>query len=526
MENEKQMKKVVLYNTSIDSILKEGDKALDKIDYVFEAMKRKTNVVLWWRPHPLTSSTIEAMRPELQTRYNGLVERFCGEKMGIYDTTSDLNRAIAVSDAYYGNWSSVIYLYMAAGKPVLISQPDIFEKLAVRIEIRDFVEADHKLWFTSYNFNSLFYYDLETCKIQLVGDIPGERAFDSELFFPIAASGRYVILIPGHSKYIVRYDMDCGRFETCYLSGLGACRFIGLSGTEDELYLFPRADSHIVKYYINDNRVEPLIAVENQENGGKAGFKRRIARVGQDFYCVSGEDNIVYQFSPAKNQLLSRKTGDRGKRYDWVEAMDDILFLISSEGVSLTGKEGGNYIGTIEYPDGFTGGATPFADIVNDGQFLYLFPDTANMVIKIDMEHRSASCFLKCREGVSGQYLCARLVGDSIYAFLGDEHEFQVIDRKTVQYANIPVTLTEEQTAAIMERKMFVIKEAVTGEPSLAFKEVENGLVTIEAYADAIGSELDEAVGQQTIPNQRYFLNADGSCGKKIFEMIKHRIST
>lgn len=521
----KQMKKVVFYNTSIDSVLRDGEKALDKMEYVFKTMKEKKGVVLWWRPHPLTISTIEAMRPELQNRYKALIEWFCKEKIGIYDDTSDLNRAIAASDAYYGNWSSLIYLYMAAGKPVLISKAEKCEKTELRIEIADFVEADHKLWFTALNFNGLFYYDLEICKTRMVGEIPGERGCDSKLFYAIAASGRYIILIPSHSKFIVRYDRDSKTFERRYLSGIGACRFICCKGTGDDLYLFPNGDSHITRYQVSTQKMEPLFNVENQKNGARVKFKRRIAVAGQDFYSVSGEDNTVCQFSPADSRLRSWRIGDREISYDWVGAMGDFLFLISCNGVLITHKEGGKLAGTIDFPEGFIGGESPFADIVDDGESLYLFPDTANMAIKVNMKQRESSCFFKCREGASGQYTCARLSGDSIYGFLGGDQGFQAIDRRTGKAVKFSLNLTEAQTAEIMERKMLTIRKAADGEPSLAFLEVENELVTFRRFVDAIGDELDEAKEQGVIPNRRYFFNADGNCGKRVFEMIKHKIS-
>ena len=42
------------------------------------------------------------------------------ENFGIYDDTPDLDRAIAVSDAYYGDPSSVVQLYKETGKPIMI----------------------------------------------------------------------------------------------------------------------------------------------------------------------------------------------------------------------------------------------------------------------------------------------------------------------------------------------------------------------------------------------------------------------
>lgn len=40
------------------------------------------------------------MRPELYTKYISIKEKYIYDKIGIYDETSELNRAVAISDAF------------------------------------------------------------------------------------------------------------------------------------------------------------------------------------------------------------------------------------------------------------------------------------------------------------------------------------------------------------------------------------------------------------------------------------------
>ncbi len=60
------------------------------------------------------------MRPKLYEEYCELVDEYKMERWGIYDDTADVERATVLSDAYYGDWSSVVTLYQATGKPILI----------------------------------------------------------------------------------------------------------------------------------------------------------------------------------------------------------------------------------------------------------------------------------------------------------------------------------------------------------------------------------------------------------------------
>ena len=82
-------------------------------------------VALLWRPHPLIKATIESMRPELWKEYEKLVEEYKKEGWGIYDDTADMDRAVALCDAYYGDGSSLVQLCQEAGKPVMIQNVEI-----------------------------------------------------------------------------------------------------------------------------------------------------------------------------------------------------------------------------------------------------------------------------------------------------------------------------------------------------------------------------------------------------------------
>ena len=114
-------KKVLFYNTTIKALL-ENDKILEKIEETITKVKEDKDIVLWWRPHPLYESTIQTSRSELLEKYCEIVNRFRMEENGIFDKTTDLNRAVAEADAYYGDGSSVMYLFMKLGKPILVQK--------------------------------------------------------------------------------------------------------------------------------------------------------------------------------------------------------------------------------------------------------------------------------------------------------------------------------------------------------------------------------------------------------------------
>lgn len=119
-------KKIIFYNTGVTALLTHDEKMLVKMRDVFRIFKEnRDEVALLWRPHPLIKATIESMRPELWEEYEKLVEEYREEGWGIYDDTADMNRAIAICDAYYGDGSSIVQLCQEAGKPVMIQDVNI-----------------------------------------------------------------------------------------------------------------------------------------------------------------------------------------------------------------------------------------------------------------------------------------------------------------------------------------------------------------------------------------------------------------
>lgn len=118
-------KKIIFYNTGIAGLLAHNEKMLTKIEYVFRVFnENQDEVALLWRPHPLIKATIESMRPQLWIEYEKIVKKYIQEGWGIYDDTADMNRAIKISDAYYGDHSSIVQLYQQTGKPIMIQNVD------------------------------------------------------------------------------------------------------------------------------------------------------------------------------------------------------------------------------------------------------------------------------------------------------------------------------------------------------------------------------------------------------------------
>lgn len=119
-------KKIIFYNTGVASLLKHSEQYLQKLQDVLRIFyEKREDVTLLWRPHPLMKATMESMRPQLCDEYQKIVERYQTEGWGIYDDTADMDRALVMSDAYYGDGSSIVHLCEKKGILVIIQNMEV-----------------------------------------------------------------------------------------------------------------------------------------------------------------------------------------------------------------------------------------------------------------------------------------------------------------------------------------------------------------------------------------------------------------
>ena len=123
-------KKIIFYNTSLAAFLNAGEEMLTKIQDVLRIFQgSQEDIALLWRPHPLMEQTIAAQRPALLEQYRTIVEQYREAGWGIYDDSADMDRAVVLSDAYYGDWSSVVQVYQETGKPIMIQNVEIIDDI-------------------------------------------------------------------------------------------------------------------------------------------------------------------------------------------------------------------------------------------------------------------------------------------------------------------------------------------------------------------------------------------------------------
>lgn len=112
-------KKVILLNTGLTNLLEYGEKWVEDMQRVLDAFSKYDSCFLIWRPHPLTTRTLNTMRQDAIALFNKFLTKVENTKNIIVDLNGDVYPSISVSDALISDYSSVMFQYMATGKPVL-----------------------------------------------------------------------------------------------------------------------------------------------------------------------------------------------------------------------------------------------------------------------------------------------------------------------------------------------------------------------------------------------------------------------
>ena len=245
-------KKVILYNTSLTAMLEHTDKFNAKLRYVFDIFKQRDDVVLWWRPHPLLRATIDSMTPAIRNEYRQIEQAYINEGWGIYDDTPEMERAIVCTDAYYGDMSSLVWLYKKTGKPVMIQSMPLLSTVQ-KMLFYNIVYDGTYIYFLDSCSDTIFRLNYKTGKLQLSLQIPFTYLNKPYSYGALCKTRNKFILLPLVENKILEYDLKSGEFKEAvtlhneYIRcGMGAV--LRSVHYKNSYYFIPIRSSEIIKY--------------------------------------------------------------------------------------------------------------------------------------------------------------------------------------------------------------------------------------------------------------------------------------
>lgn len=294
-------KKVVLYNTGVVAFLQHKEEMIRKIKSVFHTFReKKDEIVLLWRPHPLLSVTIKSISAELWEQYTALEECYKSEGWGIYDDSADIERAIALSDAYYGDSSSVVQMFKKCGKPVMLQRVLIDNLVEGKSLIPTHFTIDKKTaWFTAAYVDGIFKTDLAEGKTYFEKNFPFPiKKATKDSWASIYKYGNKIVLTPYFQTNVIAiYDIEKEEFELLPIASGDVAEILGdlTVGYKNKLFVISSYSTWpmIIEVNLESNKIEKYCRINVEIPEGKEG---RIS--GGEVIFVEGKIVIPIAVAP------------------------------------------------------------------------------------------------------------------------------------------------------------------------------------------------------------------------------------
>ena len=312
-------KKIVFYNISVSTLLRYEEKALCKIESVFGIFQDNRNeVALLWRPHPLIQATIESMRPQLWEKYKRIRDRYIEEGWGIYDDSVDLDRAVVISDAYYGSQSSVVELCRKKGMPVMVQDVETLSRQDYLLPMSNGIVYEERLWFVGLNDNGIYSMNLETFEAELICRIPWEDVSHKKMQYgKIVRYENKILLVPWFATRIAVFDMQEKKLryieyavEKC---GSGNCFYDGVL-IDHKIFLVPTSSEKIVCVnmitetidYVSESLIDKLSLPEGKRAFAIGGT----SLIGKYILFTMMFNNLIVKYDTETNEITTDAMDD------------------------------------------------------------------------------------------------------------------------------------------------------------------------------------------------------------------------
>jgi len=411
-------KKIVFYNTGVSALLRHDEKMLEKMRDVFKVFyENRDEVALLWRPHPLIKATIESMRPQLWAEYEQIVRKYREDGWGIYDDTADMDRAVCLSDAYYGDGSSVVQLYEKLEKPVMYQSVKVRKFENGKIKVVPYLMEEHEddIYMIDGIHDALYKLNDEMDKCEFVSYLEGYGK--SYPYLAMTCMDDKFFFTPNYGLYCAIYDIEKKRTVYLSLEELGVDRnnikmasFYQTVKYGDGLYLFGLSNSSVLYIDYLKGKIKKIYEGKHDEDWGTAKpfLIGDYGRYGQNIYIpVFNSDSIlVLNMEQQTCNMLELKMG---LNMSTACVYNENLYAFGTNGrdmCEISLKDSKKTIYNLKLPEGFYQdcGSMKYA-YVFWGTFYYegyiwLIPASdTNMILKMDVKSKSIDCvieFNKC----------------------------------------------------------------------------------------------------------------------------------
>ncbi|SFB11949.1 cytidyltransferase-like domain-containing protein [Selenomonas ruminantium] len=543
-------KKTVFYNTTVSPLMAYGKRGMKKMWQVYHTMRKKPDMSFIWRPHPLLEGMLESQRPELLEEYRKWKTAMQSLPQVIYDDTADLERSVAISDGYIGEYSSVAQLFASLGKPIFYNdmllgpaEDDAEYHLAGQFMLVD--EDVIYFWADYWNALCQMHLDNGTVEVLYQKQPSGFSVGNYACLFKI---GTHLVLTPNNAGKILDYNLQTRTaVEVPLIAPLetGNLRY-GIVYGEMVIMLGFRYES-IIAYEPASSVIETLCRIPKEILDKRSESHEFL--LGKP--CLMA--NVLYVPVINANQILSldlvsRKcqiytVGPEEAGYGYATAYAGNIWLAPWLGGPLTVWNPPTGVMQVfdQFPHDFSFSNLPgidetqfFRETVACGHYWWLLPMKANMVLRLDMETGEVKAVdmgfpLDAPQNEHYQQLqyvwCGDAMDGLVYIWTGADRKIHCLQNETgeevaVYSPQMPADEAQQIRHELGREDFYEVY--VWGQVAAIF---EDGISrTPEAFFDYVKSGRHDGRWQQEA-FCKITANGDGSCGEKIHQYVMSELT-
>lgn len=526
-------KKIVLYNTSVGSILQGNEQYLRKLRHVLNAFRGREDVVLWWRPHPLSIQTYESMRPGLLAEYEDIVTKYQSERFGIYDNSTDMNRAIVMSSCYYGDMSSLVSLYQCTGKPILLQMPFVnFLPGEHVLFFDDIFEHEDTFLISSRTYNALFKVDMKSLQVNFIGHFPEERLDGYNLYHSMIQCGNDIYFAPLGAKEMAVFNPYNNSFRKIEIPSPaisarykeGHYKFNTITSFGKFVYLIGYCYPAILQYDLIGggfrqfyNWIPEIERLRPSNKESDSTYFYNSISLGEELFAPSTVANAVVVFNMRTCVSTVYEVGRKGSAFSGI-CFDGKNYWLSpyNDGIIVCwDRQTGE---SKEYDTGIKGNVLTFIGTIFANGYVWMFPHEEGQVLCIDPQNeciKTVDAFREICSEQSDNYL------DKVFSMIKEYHG------RILSFAYRSADFIDYNLKTTTMRRYHLTADCL---PDIDFAThygdfQENGMYTLHDYLDDIASlnESKEALLQRAQARRQTVTNGNGTSGEVIYAQIKRQ---
>ena len=476
-------RRVLLYRIENAEVLFEGKLALSRLETVMKSFAGKSDFALWILNDTYLEQVVALMTDREKCLYGEMRDFASKSDNFIWDSSGNIDRAIANVDVLYGKQMVLRNWFEGRGRKKALSNLAVVPDWVTRMRMARVTLCEDKAYFVARSVNALMYVELSTKKVFLAEVLDRKNLQKDLQFSYLFHCNNKLILLPFfYTGGFMEYDIKKRSLREVPFPRVNKAKFSFINGVKykDKVYFlsygYPALAVYDVKREKYDYKFELYDAWKND---------LYVQSEIQPVFWLSGATGLggkLYIVTPSSNRIIVLEIDTMEYTYEEIGKATYGYVTIISDGVSLWLIQNkctderclirwNPYTKEtvyVSYPEScdfskVNGGYCGFANVVQQGDKIYFFPDMASEVLELDVKTNEIRASKWLNELIADKpfdfkwFDFAVSEGEYIYASMGVTKCLYKIDVKSRSWEEYPVMMPLDKILEPDMQKMFGI---------------------------------------------------------------------